>query len=188
MKKIIWLIISTLTALSAALFLYDGQKLLFSLHDRRQGILLLLSGCCILPFYGYCICHAFPKNEKTIKLLTPTLSAFFSGIFPGFAAAGFSIFCILPFYGYCICHAFPKNEKTIKLLTPTLSAFFSGIFPGFAAAGFSIFIQRYESLWYIAASALASFFLFFFLFFIIQILANRLRHTTKEHTSSSHEI
>lgn len=141
MKKIIWLIISTLTALSAAFFLYDGQKLLFSLHDRRQGILLLLSGCCILPFYGYCICHAFPKNEKTIKLLTPTLSAFFSGIFPGFAAAGFSIF-----------------------------------------------IQRYESLWYIAASALASFFLFFFLFFIIQILANRLRHTTKEHTSSSHEI
>lgn len=141
MKKIIWLIISTLTALSAAFFLYDGQKLLFSLHDRRQGILLLLSGCCILPFYGYCICHAFPKNEKAIKLLTPTLSAFFSGIFPGFAAAGFSIF-----------------------------------------------IQRYESLWYIAASALASFFLFFFLFFIIQILANRLRHTTKEHASSSHEI
>lgn len=93
MKKTVWLILSTFSALSAGYFLYDGQDLLFTYHDRRQGVLLLAAGCFIVLFYAYCICHAFPGRRASERLTGPpsALSTVLCGVFPGFAAAGFAV-------------------------------------------------------------------------------------------------
>ena len=64
MKKIIWLIISTLTALSAAFFLYDGQKLLFSCMTDAKGSFFSFPDAVFFPFMGTVSVMPFRKMKK----------------------------------------------------------------------------------------------------------------------------
>lgn len=63
MAKKIWGVISVLTVLAAGFFLYNGGKLLFWYHDRRQGILILASGLAMCVLYAWSFHQSFRKAE-----------------------------------------------------------------------------------------------------------------------------
>lgn len=94
MAKIIWRAASVVTVLAAGFLLYDGGKLLFGYHDRRQGVITLVSGVAICVLYVWSFHQSFrrtgvgevraaeiwSRNKKEMVLTNIAMGAAVSGI------------------------------------------------------------------------------------------------------------